>query len=144
MIRDARLMTSPRDERGILDARSALLRAGAEDLARRPWQHPREMPDDVALARFALWRASRLVGAGASPELEAGLALIDSARSELDAVEAALVFTARAEGMTWARIAETMGMRSPQAAQQRFQRSAERQPATERQRSGDGDRDSAP
>ncbi len=58
--------------------------------------------------------------------MEAGLALVESARSDLDALETALVFTARAEGLTWARVAETMGMRSPQAAQQRYQRTAER------------------
>lgn len=117
-----------RDEDRLAHARGVLLRAGADDLGRRPWQHPNESPDDTALARFALWRATSQVGAGGSPVLEAGLALIDAARSDLDALEAALVFTARAEGMTWAQIAETMGMRSPQAAQQRYQRAAERQP----------------
>lgn len=122
-------MTSERDERRTAEARSVLLRAGADELGRRPWQHPNESPDDVTLARFALWRAASQVGTGGTAELEAGLALIDSARSDLDTVEAALVLTARAEGLTWARIAETMGMRSPQAAQQRYQRSAERQPA---------------
>ncbi len=132
-------MTADTDDRRIAEAKSVLLRAGADGLARRPWQHPNESPDDTTLTRFALWHAASEAGAGVGPELEAGLALLDSARSELDALETALVFTARAEGMTWARIAETMGMGSPQAAQQRYQRSAERQPATGNPTHGDGD-----
>ena len=105
-----------------------LLAAGADGFARRPWQHPNEAPDDATLARFALWRAAGQVGTARTSEVEAGLALIDSARSDLESVESALVFTARAEGLTWAQIAEAMGMRSPQAAQQRYQRAAERSP----------------
>jgi hypothetical protein len=110
-------------------ARALLLRRGANELARRPWQHPNQAPEDAELVRFALWRTAGHVGTAQTSELEAGLALIDFARSELDALETALVFTARAEGLSWARIAQTMGMRSPQAAQQRYQRTAERQPA---------------
>ena len=84
------------------------------------------------LLRFALWRVTGQGDDVSVPELEAGLSLIDSARSELDSLETALVFTARAEGLTWARIAEALGLRSPQAAQQRYQRTAERpRPAAE-------------
>lgn len=119
-------MTVESTDRRVANARSVLLHASAGDLARQPWQHPKEPPDAAALARFALWRAASQVGGGSTPELEAGLALIDSARSDLDALETALVFTARAEGLTWARIAEAMGMGSPQAAQQRYQRTSER------------------
>lgn len=122
-------------DRRITDARSVLLHAGAGDLPRQPWQHPKEPPDATALARFALWRATSQVGEGSTAELEAGLALIDSARSDLDALETALVFTARAEGLTWARIAEVMGMGSPQAAQQRYQRTSERPGQSERESS---------
>lgn len=107
-------------------ARSVIQGAGGGELDRRPWQHPNEGPDDATLVRFVLWRVMGRVGSASTSELEAGLALIGSARSDLDAVETALVFTARAEGLTWARIAEAMGLRSPQAAQQRFQRTAER------------------
>ena len=123
---------------GAASARAALLAAGADALERRPWQHPNELPDDTSLVRFALWRASGSPTVSGSPtgnassedartaEIAAALALLDSARSDLDALETALVFTARAEGLTWARIAEAMGLRSPQAAQQRFQRTSER------------------
>lgn len=107
-------------------ARRILLDAGADQLQRRPWQHRSEPPDDATLVRFALWRASGRAGSGSDPELAAALALIGAARSDLDAVESALLFTARAEGMTWAKIAEQLRMRSPQAAQQRLMRASPR------------------
>lgn len=107
-------------------ARTVLLTAGAAQLDRRPWQHSNEAPDDASLVRFALWRNAAQIGAADTAELEAGLSLLAAARSDLEALEAALVFTARAEGLTWARIAAAMGLRSPQAAQQRFQRNLER------------------
>lgn len=116
-------------------ARDLLLEAGAASLGRRPWQHPNEAPEDAALARFALWRATTATGTASIPEVEAGLALIASARSDLDTLETALVFTARAEGLTWGRIAEAMGLRSPQAAQQRYQRTAERPLSSDREQS---------
>lgn len=125
---------------GADSARALLLGRGANELGPRPWQHPNEGPEDATLVRFALWRATGQAGSAQTSELEAGLALIESARSDLDTLEAALVLTARAEGLTWARIAETIGLRSPQAAQQRYQRTAERPPAAESQRSTGDDR----
>ena len=56
----------------------------------------------------------------------AALQLIESARAELDALETGLLFVARAEGLTWPQIAERLGVRSPQAAQQRFERVSQR------------------
>ena len=126
LIGDGVAMTLEAQETRVRDARALLLGAGASDLAPRPWQHPKEAPEDAALVRFALWRAASQVGSARTREVAAGLSLIESARSDLDALETALVFTARAEGMTWARIAEAMGKGSPQAAQQRYQRAAER------------------
>jgi hypothetical protein len=52
----------------------------------------------------------------------AALALLTAARAELDQTEAALLFTARAHGLSWPRISRAMGLGSPQAAQQRFDR----------------------
>ena len=43
-------------------------------------------------------------------------------RAELDQLEAALLFTARSAGLSWRRVSEGMGLASPQAAQQRFER----------------------
>jgi hypothetical protein len=40
----------------------------------------------------------------------------------VDQIEAALLFPARAEGLSWARVAQALGLGSPQAAQQRFDR----------------------
>lgn len=119
-------MPTPDDEDRAERARAVLLSAGADALARHPWQHSKLPPDDAALLRFALWRANAQPGRAPTAEIAAGLALIEAARSELDTLETAMVLTARAEGMTWAGIAEAMGLRSPQAAQQRYQRTAER------------------
>ena len=55
-----------------------------------------------------------------------GVRLLDSARSELDQVEAALLFAARAAGMTWPVLSEALGLRSAQAGQQRLNRTAAR------------------
>lgn len=97
-----------------------------------PWQHARELADDVTLLRFALWRSSRQVGSVPPEELAAALALIDSARSCLDTLETALLFTARAEGWTWPQVAEALGVRTPQAAQQRYQRVSQRPESADR------------
>lgn len=103
-------------------ARATLLDAGAKALPRQPWQHPHEPPADVTLLRFALWRASTAAGSASTEELSAALRLLEGARSDLDTLESALLLTARAEGMTWGAIADALGLRSPQAAQQRYQR----------------------
>lgn len=47
---------------------------------------------------------------------------MSSARGELDGLESALLFLARAEGLTWQQIAQSIGLRSAQAAQQRLDR----------------------
>lgn len=119
-------MTSDHDLETAEASRRALLAAGADELPRHPWDHPAAAPDDATLLRYVLWRANQNVGSASTAELTAGLRLIASARSELDTLEAALLLTARAEGLTWSQIAEQLGVRSPQAAQQRYQRIAQR------------------
>ena len=57
-------------------------------------------------------------------DLRAGLALISAARAETDGLETALLFLARAEGLTWPQISQSLGLRSAQAAQQRLDRLA--------------------
>ena len=112
------------DAAALHNARETLLGAGAQNLPRPPWSHPNLPPDDVTLLRFAHWRAS---AASLEPtEIGAALRLIDSARAELEGLESALLFIARADGLTWAEIAEPLGVRSPQAAQQRFHRVSSR------------------
>jgi hypothetical protein len=101
-------------------ARLRLLGAGAEALPRAPWLAGRQPPSAVDLIQFALWR-SPAEGIG-EEDLAAALTLLSAARAEVDQIEAALLFTARAEGLTWAWIAQALGLGSPQAAQQRFER----------------------
>jgi glutathione S-transferase len=117
------------------DARAHLLRAGASALPPPPWLHEQQPPAAADLIRFALWRANaggHNANAGGIGEENAGgigeegvlaaLALLTAARAELDQTEAALLFTARAHGLSWPRISRAMGLGSPQAAQQRFDR----------------------
>ena len=59
---------------------------------------------------------------GTGGQLEAALTLTARLRAEVDLTEARLVTTARAAGKTWAEIAAILGLRSRQAAEQRYQR----------------------
>ena len=102
------------------DARGRLLSAGAVDLPRPPWRHARQPPSAVDLIQFALWRDRS--GAVDEEHLMAALTLLAAARAEFDQMEAALLFTARAHGLSWAQISHALGLRSAQAAQQRFDR----------------------
>lgn len=103
-------------------ARQRLLDAGAEQLPRFPWQPSGMRLDDVNLLRFAMWQANSSVGEASHDEIRAALRLVESAKAELDGLESGLMLIARAEGLTWSDIAEQLGVKSPQAAQQRFQR----------------------
>jgi hypothetical protein len=96
-------------------------------LPRPPWLREQQPPAAADLIRFALWRANaggHNANAGGIGEegVLAALALLTAARAELDQTEAALLFTARAHGLSWPRISRAMGLGSPQAAQQRFDR----------------------
>jgi hypothetical protein len=102
------------------DARSVLLGAGASELPRMPWLHEAQPASSVDLVRFALWRGQE--GRLTAEQVQAALALLPAARAELDQLEAALLFTARAEGLPWSRISRAMGLGSAQAALQRFDR----------------------
>lgn len=117
---------------GLNSARRRLCESGADRLPPLPWLPPGAMPDDVTLLRFAMWRANSTVGDASHDDLRAALRLLESARADLDALEAGLMLIARAEGLTWPDIAEQLGVKSPQAAQQRFQR------VSTRAQAGDG------
>lgn len=67
-----------------------------------------------------------------APALDA-LGLLHGIRERLDATERALIESARAGGASWATVATTLGLRSRQAAEQRYLRLT-----------GDGTRDVAP
>lgn len=110
-------------ELSVVDAaRRQLCESGGDRLPTPPWLPPGAAPEDVALLRFAMWRANSAVGEASHDDLRAALALVESARADLDALEAGLMLIARAEGLTWPDIAKQLGVKSPQAAQQRFQR----------------------
>jgi hypothetical protein len=101
-------------------ARRQLLAAGAASLPRAPWLADPQPPAAADLIRFALWRSQH--GHLSENDLLAALALLPAARAEADQIEAALLFTARAQSLPWARISQAMGLGSAQAAQQRFGR----------------------
>lgn len=110
-------------------ARKRLMARGGKDLPSLPWLPSGQPHDAVTLIRQALWRANTDRDALEIPEdLCAAIALLAAARGEVDQLEAGLLFVARAEGLTWAQIAEALGLRSAQAAQQRYERVAARLP----------------
>jgi hypothetical protein len=74
----------------------------------------------VDLIRFAMWRAA--VSDLDQEDMLAALTLLPAARAEVDQAEAALLFAARAQGLSWPRISRGLGLGSAQAAQQRFER----------------------
>ncbi|MFI6763640.1 DNA-binding protein [Micromonospora sp. NPDC050417] len=55
-------------------------------------------------------------------DLVAALTLLPNVRAELDATELQLLKTARSRAMTWQDIAFSLGLNTPQAARQRFER----------------------
>lgn len=114
-------MTDDRARAATLDSHRTVLRhAGGADLPARPWQRGAQPASDGDLVRLAAWRAA---DAAVGPEVvTAGLGLLHAARAELDQVEAALLFAARAAGMTYQEIATALGLGSGQAAQQRMAR----------------------
>ena len=109
-------------------ATQILLDRGASGLPPRPWLAERQPPSAIDLIQHVLWRAS---GSGSGEpatalDVRAGLTLISAARAEMDGLETALLFLARAERLTWPQIAQSLGLRSAQAAQQRLDRLSSR------------------
>jgi len=104
-------------------ARDWLTARGGHELPRFPWLASGQPHDAGTLIRHTLWRANTRHGELDVPaDLRAALTLLAAARSELDQLEAGLLFAARAEGLTWVQIAEALGLRTAQAAQQRHDR----------------------
>lgn len=59
-------------------------------------------------------------------DITAALSLVPLARAEMDELEAGLLQMARGRGMTWQEIAFGLGLGTPQAARQRYERLADR------------------
>ncbi len=101
-------------------SRNRLLDAGASSLPRAPWLHPSQPPSAVDLVHFAVWHGrGDMVD---DDDVTAALTLLPAARAEMEQLETALVFSARAQGLSWRRISRAMGLGSAQAALQRFDR----------------------
>lgn len=101
-------------------------RAAAEHAARRALADRLRIDDPypsalLLLERHAAW-AGHHVGDDQRDAASAALSLLAAARAELDALESGLLFAARTSGLTWAEMAPPMGLRSPQAVQQRLER----------------------
>jgi hypothetical protein len=56
------------------------------------------------------------------------LTLLGPARCDVDRLETQLIMLARGQGLTWRFVAEALGLRSPQAAAQRWTRLAGNNP----------------
>ncbi|OKI02480.1 DNA-binding protein [Streptomyces sp. CB02923] len=79
----------------------------------------------VRLVSFLMSGAARL--AEGEPEVDradvtAALSLLPLVRGELDELEAGLLRMARGRGMTWPEVAFGLGLGTPQAARQRYER----------------------
>lgn len=124
---------------------AALLRLGERHAptadARARSTHPTQLSAQEALSLVAVLAAGSLpVEPGEAvvdaEDLLAALTLVPAARSDLDQVEASLLAAARGRGLTWAEIAFGLGLRSAQAAQQRYERLAGRTAPPRDQQSG--------
>ena len=95
-------------------------------------------PSAVDLIQFFLWQSRSAAfdetgaddgAAGDRPATDwavAALQLLPAARAEIDQLETGLLFAARGLGLTWAQMANALGLNSPQACQQRLDRLTER------------------
>jgi hypothetical protein len=106
-------------------------RHAATDGQRRRQAHPQVMGphEAVRLVSFLLSGAALLEDG--EPEVDraditAALSLVPPARAEMDELEVGLLEMARGRGMTWPEIAFGLGLQTPQAARQRYERLASR------------------
>lgn len=88
----------------------------------------RRLAEDVALVGGLVAAAADQQRSGepapdvAVEDVSAALGLFEGMRRELDVWEAQMVIEARRRGMDWKQIAACQGLRSSQAASQRYQR----------------------
>ncbi|MER6015887.1 DNA-binding protein [Streptomyces bluensis] len=106
-------------------------RHAATDEQRRRQVHPSVLGphEAVRLVSFLLSGAAR--PDDGEPEVDqaditAALSLVPLVRGEMDELEAGLLQMARGRGMTWQDIAFGLGLGTPQAARQRYERLAAR------------------
>ncbi|MES4900823.1 MULTISPECIES: DNA-binding protein [unclassified Streptomyces] len=106
-------------------------RHAATDEQRRRQTHPALVGphEAVRLVSFLLSGAAQPVDG--EPEVDqaditAALSLIPLVRGEMDELEVGLLQMARGRGMTWQEVAFGLGLGTPQAARQRYERLASR------------------
>lgn len=106
-------------------------RHAATDEQRRRQAHPSLVGphEAVRIVSFLLSGAAELDDG--EPEVDqaditAALSLVPLVRGEMDELETGLLRMARGRGMTWQEIAFGLGLGTPQAARQRYERLASR------------------
>ncbi|MBB5934145.1 DNA-binding protein [Streptomyces zagrosensis] len=102
-------------------------RHAADDGQRERQIHPSVIAphEAIRLVSFLLSGAAQLVDG--EPEVDhaditAALSLVPLARGDMDELEIGLLQMARGRGMTWPEIAFGLGLGTPQAARQRYER----------------------
>ncbi|MEW1785331.1 DNA-binding protein [Streptomyces sp. CAI-21] len=106
-------------------------RHAATDEQRRRQVHPSMIGPHEAVRLVSYLLSGTALPEGDEPEVDqadvtAALTLVPSARADLDELETGLIRMARGRGMTWQEIAFGLGLGTPQAARQRYERLAGR------------------
>jgi plasmid stability protein len=102
-------------------------RHGATDEQRRRQTLPWMLAPHEAVRLVVALAGGAAVRTEGEPEIDqadltAALSLIPQARHEMDELEAGLLLMARGRGLTWQEIAFGLGLGTPQAARQRYER----------------------
>ncbi|WP_049558371.1 hypothetical protein [Nonomuraea sp. SBT364] len=113
-------------------------RHAATDARRRRQAHPTELAPHEAIRLVSFLLSGAVLPDEGEPEVDradivAALSLLPQARAEADDLEAGLLQMARGRGMTWQEIAFGLGLGTPQAARQRYERLAGRTTAQDDQ-----------
>ncbi len=106
-------------------------RHAATDEQRRRQTHPSILGPHEAVRLVAFLLSGTAQPLDDEPEVDhaditAALSLVPLVRGEMDELEAGLLRMARGRGMTWQEIAFGLGLGTPQAARQRYERLASR------------------
>ncbi|MFE9926332.1 DNA-binding protein [Streptomyces sp. NPDC005774] len=106
-------------------------RHAATDEQRRRQVHPAVLGPHEAVRLVAFLLSGAAQREGGEPEVDrdditAALSLVPLVRGEMDELETGLLRMARGRGMTWQDIAFGLGLGTPQAARQRYERLSDR------------------
>ncbi|MER6383010.1 DNA-binding protein [Streptomyces sp. NPDC001250] len=106
-------------------------RHAVTDEQRRRQTHPSVLAPHEAVRLVAFLLSGAALAEDGEPEVDhadimAALSLVPLMRAEMDELEAGLLQMARGRGMTWPDIAFGLGLGTPQAARQRYERLAGR------------------